>query len=140
MASVGIILCNYSAITTPTLHFGTPKSTSTPLRRLVLNSPSIPISLRKTIRGLSVVTRAGPGTGTYIFAFVLPLSLLAVTVFTASRIADKLDRDFLQEMAINEAIMEAADDDGDDGLSLEEKSAVPRTRNRPKREAETSSM
>lgn len=86
------------------------------------------------------MTRAGPGTGTYIFAFVLPLSLLAVTVFTASRIADKLDRDFLQEMAINEAIMEAADDDGDDGLSLEEKSAVPRTRNRPKREAETSSM
>ncbi|KAI8002106.1 hypothetical protein LOK49_LG08G02546 [Camellia lanceoleosa] len=75
MASVGIILCNYSATTTPTLHFQTPKSTSTPLQQLVLNSPSISISLRKTTGGLSVVTQAGPGTGTYIFAFVLPLAL-----------------------------------------------------------------
>ncbi|GMP94355.1 hypothetical protein CsSME_00043835 [Camellia sinensis var. sinensis] len=75
MASVGIILCNYPATTTHTLHFQTPKSTSIPLQQLALNSPFMPISLRKTTGGLSMVTRVGPGIGTYIFAFVLPLSL-----------------------------------------------------------------
>ncbi|CAL5321957.1 unnamed protein product [Camellia sinensis] len=49
-----------------------------------------------------MVTGVGPGIGTYIFAFVLPLSLLVVTVFTTSRIADKLDRDFLQEGTFGE--------------------------------------
>ncbi|GFY90498.1 hypothetical protein Acr_07g0006950 [Actinidia rufa] len=94
---------------------------------------------RRKSRGSSVVTRAGPGTNTYIFAFVLPLSLLAITVFTSIRIADKLDREFLEEVAVNQAIMEAEEEDGDAGMSLEEKPSLPRTRNRPKREAETSS-
>ncbi|KAH6813859.1 high chlorophyll fluorescence 153 [Perilla frutescens var. frutescens] len=48
-------------------------------------------------RGISVVTRAGPSTTTYIFAFVFPLTLLAVTFFTSIRIADKLDQKFLEE-------------------------------------------
>lgn len=43
-------------------------------------------------------------------------------------------------MAINQAIMEADEEDGDAGMPLEEKPSLPRTRNRPKREAETSSM
>ncbi|KAE9445834.1 hypothetical protein RHGRI_014400 [Rhododendron griersonianum] len=103
------------------------------------NSSSLPFHHRKT-RGLSLVTRGAPGTSTYIFAFFLPLSLLAITVFTSIRIADKLDRDFLEEMAINQAIMEADEEDGDAGMPLEEKPSLPRTRNRPKREAETSSM
>lgn len=51
----------------------------------------------------------------------------------------------MYQMAINQAIMEGeeedADADADAGMSLlEEKPSRPRTRNRPKREAETSSM
>ncbi|KAM1229436.1 hypothetical protein ACFX2G_040615 [Malus domestica] len=84
-------------------------------------------------RGLAVLTRAGPTTSQYVFAFVLPLSLIAVTVFTSIRVADKLDRDFIEEMAINQAIRET-DEDGEAGSSIEEMPALPRTRNRPKRE------
>ncbi|PSS19128.1 V-set and immunoglobulin domain-containing protein [Actinidia chinensis var. chinensis] len=132
-----LVICNFS---TPTSNL-IPKSP----QRLLLNTLSLPntapvrFCLRKT-RGSSVVTRAGPGTNTYIFAFVLPLSLLAITVFTSIRIADKLDREFLEEIAVNQAIMEAEEEDGDAGMSFEEKPSLPRTRNRPKREAETSSM
>ncbi|KAL2491701.1 Uncharacterized protein Adt_27329 [Abeliophyllum distichum] len=50
-------------------------------------------------RRILVVTRAGPSSTIYIFAFVLPLSLLAVTVFTSMRIADKLDQKFLEEVS-----------------------------------------
>ncbi|KAH7864992.1 hypothetical protein Vadar_000894 [Vaccinium darrowii] len=115
----------------------TPKTP--PLRLLQTNTfpPSLPSSsslhfCRRNTRGLSVVTRGAPSTGTYIFAFFLPLSLLAVTVFTSIRIADKLDRDFLEEMAINQAIMEGEEEDGvadaDAGMSLlEEKPSRPRT-------------
>ncbi|KAK2979203.1 hypothetical protein RJ640_027497 [Escallonia rubra] len=97
------------------------------------------LGLRKT-RGSSVSTRAVPGPSTFVFAFVFPLSLLAATIFTASRIADKLDSEYLEELAINQAILEA-DEDGDDdaGISLKEEPPLPRTRNRPKREAEPSS-
>ncbi|KAM1049425.1 hypothetical protein ACFX13_029148 [Malus domestica] len=84
-------------------------------------------------RGLEVVTGAGPTTSQYVFAFVLPLSLIAVTVFTSIRVADKLDRDFLEEMAINQAIRET-DEEGEPDKSTEEKPALSRTRNRPKRE------
>ena len=90
-----LVICNFSS-PTPNL---IPKSP----QRLLLNSLSLPnmkpvrFCCRKT-RGLSMVTRAGPGTNTYIFAFVLPLSLLAITVFTSIRIADKLDREFLEEV------------------------------------------
>ncbi|KAB2064056.1 hypothetical protein ERO13_A10G239300v2 [Gossypium hirsutum] len=95
-------------------------------------------------RGLEVVTRAGANTSSYVFAAVFPLSLLAITIFTSIKIADKLDEDFLEDISINQAVKEAEDegDDGDDGgdddaISLEEivqEPVLPRTRNRPKRE------
>lgn len=50
-------------------------------------------------RDLTVVTRAAPSTSSYIFAFVLPLSLIVITVLTSIRVADKLDRDFLEEVS-----------------------------------------
>ena len=53
---------------------------------------------RRKTRGLSVVTRAGPSTSSYVFAFVFPLSLLAVTIFTSLRVDDKLEREFLEEV------------------------------------------
>ncbi|XP_008238543.1 PREDICTED: uncharacterized protein LOC103337170 [Prunus mume] len=101
----------------------------------VLTGPTQPparFSCRQA-RGLTVVTRAGPTTNQYVFAFVMPLSLIAVTVFTSMRIADKLDEDFLEEIAINQAIRETDEDDEVD-MPIEEKPALPRTRNRPKRE------
>ncbi|XP_061344008.1 uncharacterized protein LOC133289982 [Gastrolobium bilobum] len=95
----------------------------------------------------TVVTRAGPSTSSYVFAFALPFSLLAITAFTSIRIAEKLDQQYLEEMAINEAIMEADeyedddedededdDDDNDMETYLQDEPALPR-RNRPKREA-----
>ncbi|KAJ9558286.1 hypothetical protein OSB04_012900 [Centaurea solstitialis] len=88
-------------------------------------------------RGSLVVTRGGPpGTSTYIFAFVFPLSLLAVTIFTAIRISDKLDKDFYQELAVNQSILEGEDEDEDVATPTNEEPPRPRTRNRPKREAE----
>ncbi|KAL5543649.1 hypothetical protein UlMin_007433 [Ulmus minor] len=90
--------------------------------------------LRRRERGLSLVTRAGPTTSSYIFAFVLPFSLIILTVFTSIRIADKLDRDFLEEVALNEAMREGGEEEESEyDLSLEQ-NATPRTRNRPKRE------
>jgi hypothetical protein len=47
---------------------------------------------------LTAVTRAGLSTNYYIFAFALPFSLLAITIFASIRVADKLDRDYLQEV------------------------------------------
>ncbi|KAL6288648.1 hypothetical protein ACE6H2_006158 [Prunus campanulata] len=78
-----------------------------PSSRALLNPPHVPISpatqfSSRQARGLTVVTRAGPTTNQYVFAFVLPLSLIAVTVFTSMRIADKLDEDFLEEESENE--------------------------------------
>ncbi|GKV06268.1 hypothetical protein SLEP1_g18167 [Rubroshorea leprosula] len=106
---------------------------------------------RRKTRGETVVTSAGPSTSSYVFAFALPLSLLAATIFTAIRVADKLESDYLEELAINQAIEEAQEEDDDDERedddnSLEEEEekpepepepepALPRTRNRPKREA-----
>uniref|UniRef100_A0A7C9DQI3 Uncharacterized protein n=1 Tax=Opuntia streptacantha TaxID=393608 RepID=A0A7C9DQI3_OPUST len=100
---------------------------------------------RRRMRGLSMVTRAGPSTSQFIFAFAFPLTLLAITVVTAWRIGDKLDEKFLEELAMNEALREAEeynddDDDDDDkkvgevGIQRKEEPALPRTRNRPKRE------
>ncbi|KAI5667840.1 hypothetical protein M9H77_17693 [Catharanthus roseus] len=93
------------------------------------------LELGKKKRGVSVITRAGPSSTSYIFAFVFPLSLLAVTIFSAMRISDELDEKFLEELAINETILEGEEGDADDILT-EEKPEVPRTRNRPKREVE----
>ncbi|KAK4738120.1 hypothetical protein R3W88_001817 [Solanum pinnatisectum] len=95
---------------------------------------------KKKSRGLSVVTRAGGiSSGSYIFALVFPLSLLAITIFTSARVADNLDQKFLEELAVNETIAEGEEDDGSAVTPLEEKPATPRTRNRPKREVEPSS-
>ncbi|THU68945.1 hypothetical protein C4D60_Mb08t09180 [Musa balbisiana] len=100
-----------------------------------------------------LVVRAGPpSTNSLILAFVLPLSLLFGTIFTAARVADRLDEKYLEELAMNKAIMEekeAEEDDSDkdgkvaaeeDGSILPDEeegvAAVPRVRNRPKREAQ----
>ncbi|KAI3851480.1 hypothetical protein MKW92_044895 [Papaver armeniacum] len=88
-------------------------------------------------RGFAIITRAAPTTANLIFAFVFPLTLLLVTIFTSIKIADKLDQDFVEELAINQAIMEGKDEKEDSLSSLEEEqpATVTRTRNRPKREA-----
>ncbi|XP_039017636.1 uncharacterized protein LOC120148632 [Hibiscus syriacus] len=89
-------------------------------------------------RKLEVLTRAGANTSRYVFASVLPFSLMAVIFFTSIKIADKLDKDSLEDLAINQAAREAEDDDdGNDVISLDEivqEPVLPRTRNRPKRE------
>ncbi|KAK1427771.1 hypothetical protein QVD17_16466 [Tagetes erecta] len=92
---------------------------------------------RQRRRGSLAVTRAGaPGSTTYLFAFLFPLSLLAVTIFTSIKISDKLDRDFYQELEVNQSILEAEDEDVTP--IFEEPPSQQRTRNRPKREAEIS--
>ncbi|KAI3448821.1 hypothetical protein Pfo_005486 [Paulownia fortunei] len=100
------------------------------------------VGRRKTSRrGISVATRAGPSSTSYIFAFVFPLSLLAITIFTSVRIADKLDEKFLEELAVNEAILEAEENDDEVSISSKKEPTLPiRSRNRPKREVEPSSM
>ncbi|XP_058768544.1 uncharacterized protein LOC131642283 [Vicia villosa] len=109
-------------------------------------APPYPISpplLRTTYgkpRRATVVTRAGASASSYAFAIALPLSLLAVTIFTALRIGEKLDQDYYEEMAINEAIMEIDEEeeedyDDDAETYLQEEPVLPRGRNRPKREA-----
>ncbi|XP_038875344.1 uncharacterized protein LOC120067823 [Benincasa hispida] len=103
-------------------------------------SPAVTFSgYPSTSRILRVVTtRAGASTSSYIFAFSIPLSLILITVLTALKIGDNLDKKFLEELALNQAIMEEDEENKDDGseISFEEKPALPRTRNRPKREAE----
>ncbi|KAK2636949.1 hypothetical protein Ddye_031741 [Dipteronia dyeriana] len=107
------------------------------------------VHFSRKARGLTtgVVTRAGPTTSNYVFAFVLPLSLLAITIFASIKVADKLDDEFLEELILQEAMKEGDeeeeeedDDDDEDDVEtyLEEKAqelSIPRTRNRPKREA-----
>ncbi|XP_050231793.1 uncharacterized protein LOC126680673 [Mercurialis annua] len=95
----------------------------------------------KPRRSLSVITRAAPSTTTYVVAFLIPLSMLIGTIITSLRISDKLDRDYLEELAINQAIRDADEEgDDDDGISLEDEVNQralqgTKTRNRPKREA-----
>lgn len=47
------------------------------------------------------MTRAGPSTNSYIFAFALPLSLLAITIVASLRIGERLDKEFLEEVMGN---------------------------------------
>ncbi|KAL3648210.1 hypothetical protein CASFOL_007634 [Castilleja foliolosa] len=102
--------------------------------------PILQVDRRKpSQRGISVVTRAGPSATSYIFAFVLPLSLLGVTIFTSARIADKLDQKFFEELSVNQAILEAEENSDEVAVSLEKEAAPTRSRNRPKREVEPSS-
>ncbi|CAH9118324.1 unnamed protein product [Cuscuta europaea] len=89
-------------------------------------------------RGSSLVTRAG--TSNYIFAFLFPMTLLAVTVLISIRIADKLDQKFLEELVIEQSILESEEDDGDAaGTSPKEETKSSRRPNRPKRQADTPS-
>ncbi|CAN0917197.1 hypothetical protein LINGRAHAP2_LOCUS30138 [Linum grandiflorum] len=110
---------------------------------------------RKMGRWWRVVRRGAPSTSSYVFAFALPFSLLIFTIFTSIRIADKLDQDYLEELELNEAIMEAEgieyaedEDENIDGQvspekeeEEEEEVELPqpalsgsRIRNRPKRQ------
>ncbi|RWR76126.1 HIGH CHLOROPHYLL FLUORESCENCE 153-like protein [Cinnamomum micranthum f. kanehirae] len=112
---------------------------------LSLCAPSSPAAAKLQFSGLGfvsntsssrkrklVVARAGPpSTTSLIFAFVFPLSLLLVTIFTSIRIADKLDQQYLEELAINEAIMEEEDEEGGGVLPAAKESALPKSRNRP---------
>ncbi|WJX36777.1 hypothetical protein P8452_24618 [Trifolium repens] len=102
--------------------------------------PPLLLTACRRPRGATVLTRAGANASSYAFAIALPLSLLTITVFTALRIGQKLDQDFYEEMAKNEAIMEVDEDEEDDNdvdveTYLQEEPVLPRGRNRPKREA-----
>ncbi|CAH8387486.1 unnamed protein product [Eruca vesicaria subsp. sativa] len=91
-------------------------------------------------RDCSVVTRAGPSTSSYLLAFAIPATLIAATVFTSIKIVDKLDDDFLEDIAMNQAIKAAEEGGGENGegeISLDDLIKEPvlqRTRKRPKRE------
>ncbi|CAI9764731.1 unnamed protein product [Fraxinus pennsylvanica] len=138
-------IVTYSPVSCSTrLHFTHNYNTTPPPLTLSLKGHSTAQNLKvgyqnTSSRRVSVVTRAGPSTSSYIFAFVLPLSLLAVTVVTSIRIADKLDQKFLEEVAINQAILEAEEDEDEVNIPSENEPVPPRIRNRPKREVEPSS-
>lgn len=55
-------------------------------------------------RRATVVTRAGANASSYAFAIAMPLSLLGITVFTALRIGEKLDKDYYEEVMIDSTI------------------------------------
>ncbi|GAB2270501.1 hypothetical protein Dimus_005394, partial [Dionaea muscipula] len=63
------------------------------------------LDCRKT-RRITVVTQAGLSTNSYVLAFVLPLSLLSITIFAAARIGDRLDQKFLEEFVTLESLKE----------------------------------
>ncbi|CAH8328453.1 unnamed protein product [Eruca vesicaria subsp. sativa] len=96
------------------------------------------ICLNRRVRHCSVVTRAGPSTSSYLLAFAIPATLIAATVFTSAKIADKLDEEFLEDIALNQAIKAAEDGENAEGeTSLDDLIKEPvlqRTRKRPKRE------
>ncbi|XP_023917784.2 uncharacterized protein LOC112029329 [Quercus suber] len=75
---------------------------------------------RRRSRGLTVVTRAGPSTNSILFAIAIPLSLLTITFFASIKIADNLDRDYFEELAINQAIREAEEDEDEEEEEEEE--------------------
>ncbi|GAB2230286.1 hypothetical protein Droror1_Dr00014546 [Drosera rotundifolia] len=91
-------------------------------------------------RWTSLVTQAGLTSNSFVLAFALPLGLLFVTIVAAWRKGDQLDQKFLEELAINEAIREADEVEGEDNdmvIPVPEEPARPRKRNRPKREVQT---
>ncbi|ESW21011.1 hypothetical protein PHAVU_005G033400 [Phaseolus vulgaris] len=111
------------------------------------NSPPLRIhAAARKRRSTVAAARAGPSTKSILFAIALPSSLLAVTIFAALRMGDKLDREWREEIAKNEAAKELEGyDDSDDGSEddsietyVQEEPALqeePTLRNRPKREA-----
>lgn len=91
----GVSMATLFLVSNPIAHtFTFPSLRAPPFR----NSPAILHVGRRRPRGSTLATRAGPSTSSYVFAIALPLSLLAVTVFTALRIGDKLDQDFYEEV------------------------------------------
>ncbi|KAF8110856.1 hypothetical protein N665_0078s0049 [Sinapis alba] len=121
-------------------------SVSIPMQTAALSALSQPL-FPPPVRGLcftrrsrdcSVVVRAGPSTSSYLLAFAIPATLIAATVFTSAKIADKLDDDFLEDIALNQAIKAAEDGENAEGeISLDDLIKEPvlqRTRKRPKRE------
>ncbi|KAF7824645.1 Proteinase-activated receptor 1 like [Senna tora] len=129
-----------ASLLTQSLTFTLPARASFTPPSFSISPPAIRFSgdsfRRRKLRGSTVVTRAGPSSSSYIFAFALPFSLLAITIFASLRIGERLDREFLEEMAMNEAIMETEEDDEDDiETYIQEEPALTRARNRPKREA-----
>ncbi|KAL2337108.1 hypothetical protein Fmac_011554 [Flemingia macrophylla] len=145
---MGTLLC----VSNPMLAFA-----SLRLRAPLLKSPVVGIPAGgRNRRGSAVAARAGPTMKSILFAIALPSSLLGVTILAALRMGDKLDRDWLLEMAKNEAAMEIDefddenddednDDNNDNGVdeinSTETyvqqpaRQEEPALRNRPKREA-----
>lgn len=95
---------NSSSSTLHLIHNHRPLSFTSTLSLLHSHSSSqktileLPHKNYKNSRGLSAITKAGPSSTSYIFAFVFPISLLAVTIFTSMRIADELDQKFLEEV------------------------------------------
>ncbi|KAH0901098.1 hypothetical protein HID58_040601 [Brassica napus] len=111
-----------------------------PARNFVDVGTGVPC-LNRRISDCSVVARAGPSTSSYLLAFAIPATLIAATVFTSAKIADKLDDDFLEDVsriALNQAIKAAEDGENGQGeTSLDDLIKEPvlqRTRKRPKRE------
>ncbi|CAN6911930.1 unnamed protein product [Brassica oleracea] len=117
-----------------------------PARNFVDVGTGVPC-LNRRISDCSVVARAGPSTSSYLLAFAIPATLIAATVFTSAKIADKLDDDFLEDVrlpayslqiALNQAIKAAEDGENAQGeTSLDDLIKEPvlqRTRKRPKRE------
>ncbi|KAF8097554.1 hypothetical protein N665_0286s0062 [Sinapis alba] len=102
------------------------------------NSMAGRLCLNRRNRECSYVTRAGPSTSSYLLAFAIPATLIAATVFTSAKIADKLDDDFLEDIALNQAIKAAEEGENAEGeISLDDLIKEPvlqRTRKRPKRE------
>ncbi|KAG5413035.1 hypothetical protein IGI04_000602 [Brassica rapa subsp. trilocularis] len=96
------------------------------------------LCLNRRIRDCSLVARAGPSTSSYLLAFAIPATLIAATVFTSAKIADKLDDDFLEDIALNQAMKAVEDgENAEGGSSLDDLIKEPvlqRTRKRPKRE------
>lgn len=82
----------------------TPFIRTSPPPHLHLQPKITPMSIqmmRRRKRGELLVTNAGPPSSTsLILAFILPLSLLAGTVFASIRIADDLDDKFLQDVML----------------------------------------
>ncbi|CAH2077357.1 unnamed protein product, partial [Thlaspi arvense] len=97
------------------------------------------LCLTRRIRDCSVVARAGPSTSSYLFAFAIPATLIAATVFTSIKIADKLDEDFLEDIAMNQALKAAEEGENAEGeISMDDlikEPVIQRTRKRPKRES-----
>ncbi|KAL8144465.1 hypothetical protein V2J09_017497 [Rumex salicifolius] len=145
MATAILTICRaLSPATAIVSHFDTrrlPLRLSIPRHLCFSDPPAVRFAgesvLRRSRRADSVVTRAGPTSNTLIFAFVFPLSLLAVTIFAAIRIGDRLDKKFLEELAMNQALREMDEEEEDETVLVvpkEEEPALPRARNRPKRQ------